>query len=319
MVTANVDQKLKPITERLAHLKLFQSLYLLALVLMLVFAIQGAFEKTKIVVVGLIALTALAIELWPKFVMIWETLLGRVIIILTYAVIGNFAVAFAARKLNEIVGIDPSPLFYSISFATLIMAPAWILTLTLFAMALYTIAIQIGVLLRVGLKYLRLIKNEQNGMRYPITTAFTRLILMPAMFTTLVSGIESYDGRSTINVVNKQGRQAEDSKELTEAVEPELLESTGEAKDAKSAEELPGALEQAAENDNEQEDENMNLDKLIAAFVHNVELFEYSQCIKAKNEHVIYIGESDILVSRPNPDSQFGYDFSVRSCTLKSY
>jgi len=339
MVSAIVNQRVKPIKERLSHLKLFQSLYLIALLLMLAFAMQDAFEEGNVIFVGMIALAALAIELWPKFVAIWETLLGRVVIILSYAIIGNFAVAFASQKLNEIVGIDPSPLFYSISFATLLMAPIWILTMTLLAMALYTIAIQIGVLLKVTLKKLRLIKNEDDGMRYPVTTAFTRLILMPAMFMTLVSAIDSYGGDATARVVDEQGQEIE-SKSLISAISEEFSKSQRQSAEPEVAEQKlpenessdssPSENNQAISDDteNDSEDKNadanedvnkVNLDRIIAAFVHHVELFKYSQCIKTKKEHVIYIGDSDILVSKYVPDSRYGYEFSVRPCTLKSY
>ena len=323
---------LQPVTSRLQQLRLFQALYLVALIMQFSFIFGGDLSYDQLLNVGLLALAAMAVELWPKVVATWETLLGRVIIILTYAIIGNFAVAFASLKLNEIVGIDPSPLFYSISFVTLLMAPMWILTITLLAMAFYMVFIQFAVLFRVIMRLLR-IAHDKDGkdIKYPITTAIVRLILAPSMFFVLVMALNSYSGDlSTISFSSGKGenKQSIPSQELLEELKQSFqtnaeiqvsdlntVANTESDDNAPQVEQLRDHLEQEEADSN-----NMKgLNKLIAAFVHHVELYPKIQCIKSNEEHALYVGENDILVSKPNPDSPTGYDFSVRTCTLKSY
>ena len=315
-------------SSRFNQLKLFQKFYLFALFLLLLLAINDDLTDSNLNSIGLIALLALAIELWPKVVATWETLLGRVLIILSYAIIGNFSFAFAGQELNKIVGIDPSPLYYSISFVTLVMAPLGILFMTLLVMIFYMIFIQVALLFKVLMRLLRIGHGKKNnGIKYPITTALSRLILAAPMFMTLEAAIGSYSG--DLSDVSFSARKSNSQQEpvklgtqdVLDEIKNELKKAAVEnkAKEVDSTEPKPAFTELAEALEMNEKEPITRLDQAIAAFVHNVELFKHSQCVKAENEHVMYIGENDILVSKPNPNSKTGYDFSVRPCTLKSY
>lgn len=323
-----------------------QKIYLFAFLLQLIFFItDGLLEFSTI---GFIAIIGMAMELWPKFVAAWNNLLGRFVIIISYAVVANFAVAFAAQKVNEVIGIDPTPLFYSIGFATLLMAPIWMLTLSAAVMVVYVIFLQSLILLRILLKLVRLDKFFQSASpKSSFSMALVKLILIPAMLTTLVAAIEFYSGefdasdmQNTVKSIgknspyNKGNKSDEDSenddltidlsvnKERENAVEIQeavLVDHSGgdnaKSPDKKTTGELV--------NENTAEDVELNIDftfnHLISIFVHNVELFKYSQCIKTDKERVLSIGEFDILVSEPDETAQYGHKFTVRNCQLKTF
>lgn len=58
------------------------------------------------------------------------------------------------------------------------------------------------------------------------------------------------------------------------------------------------------------------LDTLIASFVYNYEAFEYSHCLKAPDERVVYISDNDVLVVKEDKGTSTGYAFSTRTCIV---
>lgn len=338
-------QKVK---EHSRHLPVWQKFYFLALVIL---AFQAIFTEINYELVGAIALIAMAVEMWPKFVHIWETLLGRVIVVVSYAIIGNFVVAFAGHKLNEIVGIDPGSLFYATSFVSLLTAPIWIVTVTLIVMLLYVAIKQVWFFLTFIPWILGLYeKTSIQVKRFPKLTRVTRIAMMPFMFMFLVSVLELYgeegaddfkqgvmEGLVT-DVASPEAKQ-QISDELqnikgTENLTPEELKATQVIEDLLEPEENnPNTAQTDSEGVTKtaQEDSEIKvtangvtlgtgakMDKAIAAFVYYVEGFKYSQCKKTGKERIVPIGEYDILAIKPD-DSKLGYHFSVRACELKDY
>ncbi|MBU2883644.1 hypothetical protein KO525_10570 [Psychrosphaera sp. B3R10] len=319
-----------------------QKIYLFAFLLQLLFFATD--DLIAFSTIGFIAIIGIAMEVWPKFVAAWNNLLGRFIIIISYAIVANFAVAFAAQKVNEVIGIDPSPLFYSIGFATLLMAPIWMLTLSATVMVFYVIFLQSLILLRIFLKIIRLDKLFQSkAPKSSLSLALLKLFLIPAMLTTLTSAIEFYSGefksanmQQTVkdigksspynnrvddnNVAGDSSTEADLSKSKEQEIAEEILAAT------RVEDNITGITDGKATNETDKEvddDEELDYDftfnHLIAIFVHNVELFKFSQCIKTDKERVLSIGEFDILVSTPDKNAQYGHKFTVRNCQLKSF
>lgn len=276
--------------------------------------------------IGFVAIIAMAMELWPRFVASWNSLFGRFVIIVSYAIVANFAVAFAAQKLNEVIGVDPSPLFYSIGFASLMMAPIWMLALSAFVMVIYTLFLQAVILFKIILKVLRIeqfvpIKSQKNGLKF----ALVKLILIPAMFSTLIASIEYYGGEiSQPKFVDKQFNfnPLTDEKNAQQANVPAVQSLNEKVSAATTNNDVgfkvkqPQAVEAEVKTG---ENNSATFNQIIALFVHHVELFKFSQCIKTEQERVLFIGEFDILVSEPDPTHPNKFKFSVRNCQLKNY
>lgn len=286
-----------------SNLNRVQRLYYLSFVYLL-FSLAFLPSSWQFNVAGTIALCGLFIEMWPRFVGIWESLLGRVAIISTYIVVANLAVNVASQKLNEIVGIDPSPLFYSTGFVTLLMAPIWLLFVTLVVMLSYMLVVHSLLLLRLAARVTKLnVMASTSKQVYELRTALLKTIVIPVMFVPVVASIETYgyflvDGSIEITGVRVDEEFVRES---------EVKKGQGEL-EAESGGQLITA------------NSGMRLDinKTIASFIFNIDLYAFSQCEKSKEERAMFIGETDILVAKRNENSRSGYDFVVRQCQLNN-
>lgn len=329
-------------------LTLPQKIYTLAFVLLIIVIFTD--DVIALSTVGFVAIVGMAIEHWPKFVATWDNLLGRFLMIIFYAIVANFAVAFAAQKLNSIIGIDPSPLFYSIGFAALLMAPIWMLALSVLGMVIYTLFLQVVILIRLMSKLLRL---ERFTGKYTgnnrLSFVVLKLVLVIPMFYGLVSAMDVYSRNDSgtvagtrahngqINAVMTQnfatkfgeqvtqfnGKNTSNSDEETtnDIKTPELTSNEHNSQEVENASDNLTPSDVSADNKATIIDADLEITfgHLIAMFVHHVELFQYSQCIKSDRERVLFIGEFDILVSEPDAEQPYGYKFSVRNCELKAF
>ena len=309
-------------------LTLWQRLYFVAFFL-LIFEVIFSGESVDFTLPGIVALAALSIEVWPKFVTLWESIIGRVLIISTYIVVGNFAVAAASHQLNQIVGIDPSSLFYATGFVSVLMAPVWIITITLIGMLVYVIAKYMWFLITflpwiIGL-------YEKTGYRVdklPKTTRAVRIVMLPVMFMSLISVLELYneddDFVAGVQEGLQNGKQVGEQIATVDEAEPLEVSSNSSEQEVKDTESKQQEEQVSADKVEVNGVEvtgwvrGQKMNRLIATFVYYIEGFKYSQCEKTEQERVVSLGEYDILAIEPD-DSEFGYRFTVRACKLKSY
>ena len=272
--------------------------------------------------VGALALIGLAVEMWPKFVQVWETLLGRVIVVFSYAVVGNFVVAFARHELNEVVGVDPGSLFYATSFVSILFAPVWIITITLIAMLFYMLVKQAWFFITLIPWALGLYKKSNNQVAaHPKTTRVIRIVMLPFMVAFLISVLEMYSDSSSISTTSfVEGVKEGFNEAHEESVKEQAILNGGEIttpdKPKDDIEELEATIKLSAEKAKSLDE--ITIQNLIAEFVYYVEGFAHSQCVMAEKERVVLLGEYDILAINPD-DSPSGYSFTVRACKLKSY
>lgn len=343
------------VVEFIKPFTLWQKLYFSAFFLLL-FQLVFSSDAADLSFIGLLALIAMAIEVWPKFLVLWENIVGRVLIVTTYVVVVNFAVAFAGHQLNEVVGIEPSNLIYATGFVSVLMAPIWIISITLLGMLTYVVIKYLWFLFillpwLVGLYE----RPKPRAIKFAKTTRLVRMIMLPVMFMALISLLESYgnyqkDGFLGAMVESVHVGSATDKPDVAEALKEveteltkvyqqelsELSEQNGSVNVA-SLEQSPAEppTEPSSEPNAAQEvsvdapsitvnQQEFNISKVptmekaIAAFVYYVEAFAYSQCEMSDQERVLAIGEYDILAVKPD-DSELGYSFSVRPCKLKDY
>ncbi|NVK24232.1 MAG: hypothetical protein HWE10_04840 [Gammaproteobacteria bacterium] len=316
-----------------------QKFYFAALVTLLLSMQSESSVFDGFTLTGLLALAALFSEVWPRFVKVWETLLGRVFIVLFYAILANLAVAIAAQKVNEVVGIDPSPLFYTLGFTTVVLAPLWFLGLTAVSMVVYMIALQIWIIIVFLLKLIRVPIYRNTGktkVLYPILTNVLRVILIPIMLSSLAAVAEVYVGDIDYQLTDESKEKVTNvSNGLKDTIKNQAAKDAGRALNVEEQsaldevfssfeQELVGEKQPSSDSappiETEKGDgpDDKKILKLIASFVHNIETFEYSQCKKADNERAVFVGETDILISKENPEARLGYEFSVRVCELKT-
>lgn len=316
------------ILEHIEPLTTWQKWYFAA-ALFAIFDFLFGDESYSYEIVGALALAGLAVEMWPKFVQVWETLLGRVIVVFSYAIVGNFVVAFARHELNEVVGVDPGSLFYATSFASVLFAPVWIITITLIAMLLYMLVKQAWFIITFIPWLLGLYKKSNNHVAvHPKTTRVIRIVMLPFMIAFLISVLEVYSGESSGTFVDgvKEGfneghEQANTKTPQQGQIEPELSgnNKTADMPVDEVKEDIENITEMIQKSKQQASDiDEITIPNLLAEFVYYVEGFAYSQCEMEEKERVVSLGEYDILAIKPD-DSQNGYSFTVRSCKLKNY
>lgn len=312
-----------------------QKLYMTALLVFVFFLFSEEGDYFLFKLSGVIALFAMAVDIWPGFIRVWNTFLGRIIILVTYAVVANIAIAASYQKLNEVVGIDPSPLFYSIGFVTLLMAPIFILTITLLVMLGVWTWQQSVLLINLLLALFRLKSLKLNSkIKHPTRTALLKLFLIVPMFGAVISGYEIYGDNLHIAGVSvgvtctdSDGNKVdcpEDGpnsfSEVAEVVGKELKKGFNpeNPEDVVQLENNIKSLEQNKVN-KELPGDRFNMSTLVGGFVYEMELYSNIQCIMAPEEKAMFIGEYDIFVAKRNKHSPSGYDFYVRNCVAKQY
>lgn len=312
---------------------------MLALLVLVLIPFTDAESEAQLLLSGCIGLAALLTDFWPRFVSTWNTLLGRILILLLYAILANMAIAASAQTLNNIVGIEPWLLFYSLGFTALFLAPFWLLIVTMIAIFLFMTVQQFILMFNLLLKLIRLKRFKINsGQKHPTTTAVVKLIVMPGMFWAIVNAIGSYGEVINTDSSHQTGVNCAENKERPEC-QDNFSEKFSEAfgLSSKEKQEVAEALEAATAETKKSVDEQLetktseetkektkkkdqfSFPYVIASFVYNMELFSSTQCVQAPGEKALFIGENDIFIGKPNKTSPIGYDFYVRTCVLKSY
>lgn len=99
-----------------------------------------------IIVIGLV------IEFWPKFLHLWESLLGKTVVLIFYAIIANFALASSAGLVNEVAGVSADSLPYTHNWALILTAPTWFLVTNILALLFIQLLVPAYLVLLLVLK-----------------------------------------------------------------------------------------------------------------------------------------------------------------------
>lgn len=105
-----------------------QQLYFSSILLSIVALISKVLPYTLItnsivytsLAIGLAAIICDGVSIY-KF--IWNSTLGKAVILLLSVLIANYSFALSAQWINQLVGVDPSKLIYTITFTSILTAP----------------------------------------------------------------------------------------------------------------------------------------------------------------------------------------------------
>ncbi|SFC88676.1 hypothetical protein [Pseudoalteromonas denitrificans] len=314
-----------------------QKIYVLVLGLIFYFSEQVfSGSESHVAFIGCIALIAMARELWSLFTRIWDTMFGKSIILVLYAVVANFTLALAAQKINIIVGVAPSELVYTQGLTTLMMLPFWILLLSVFALTVVFVGAQLKSVFFGILRFLRLHHAKpENKEHFSGLFLVIRILILPLVVMTLAQGLTWYSQKIHIQSL---------SFDITDLLSKEqkitLKSGTDNVKKELKAE-MESDLNSPSANEGVPNDQSINkeavfrvglklpesepeskvsqltlFDRAIASFVYHFEAFEFSRCKTTNKERAVPINENDILVVEKD-DSDIGFKFSARLCELK--
>ena len=123
------------------------------------------------------ALVGIVSETWPKFMVLWNSLPGKAVILFVYAIIANFALASASGMVNSITGVSASALPYSHNFALILMVPSWFFVTTLMALVGGMLVIFVYLFFLLLLKPFGVQRLwHQPGYRFVLSTAVARFV-----------------------------------------------------------------------------------------------------------------------------------------------
>lgn len=344
--------------DRWSRLHTNQVIYVIALVLFITVDVDLDKPTGALWFIGFLAIFAMARELWAIFVKVWESTFGRLVLLVLYAAIANFALALASQKINTVIGADPTQLYHTQGVATLLMLPLWLMIMSVVAMVCIFGVLQFLRLFKGILVFLRIIGRKSVPTEaFPKTFVIVRLILLVPVIATMANSVAWYGQQlnlsqhSGFNFSGEFGDVAEDqvAQASLNAIETRLASETLSDKERDDLNEIRDRLlATIAQNNANHEDnsplveayvvpalDNENpetealseaetsppyffLDKLIASFVYHYEAFEYSHCQKTDDERVVYISENDILAVTKNAEAINGFVFTTRPCVVEN-
>ena len=287
----------------------------------------------------------LAIEFWPKFLKMWDSILGKTLVLVFYAILANFSLASAAGLVNEVSGVSAAQLSYTHNMALILHVPTWFLVTTTFSLVLIQLLVPFYLVLLLLLKPFGI-----HGLwhspeyKYIFSTALIRYVWIFFIATFIVvgganSGILNEETPVFGAVV--QGYVHADSNMLSDAVEdesaPTSTKPNGNEVDAtvndKNDVDESGDIEVAIseENDNritvsvqhthsainiKEKSAKMKLalHTLIAHFIYHYEADIYSRCEQPENTRIVELNDYEILVVSADENREIGFSFDVIAC-----
>ncbi|MFC0048026.1 hypothetical protein [Rheinheimera tilapiae] len=296
---------------RCAHiwqqLDLAQRCYLLSA--LLVVGWLGTFS-TQPLLLGLLGVTlfgAVISDIWQGFVRIWHSLPGKAFILVCYAVLANFCFALADSSVNNLIGVRPEVVPFSVNLTLMLLAPFWSFLLAFALLTLYLLLHTIKVMLLLMLRPLGVRSHHILNGSYPKLSLMARLCFLPVVFMYMAAAMTGY---LTGNTAALQMFQSEDA--------------------APSSVVMPGTTD--TPNLAEPEDLNINLfgpessgirgfnpevpwiNKTVAWFLYQVESLGKSQCLLQGDEHLVHLNDYEVLVITPDGKRPYGYRYQVRAC-----
>jgi len=279
--------------------------------------------------VAIIALIAMLLEFWPKFLVFWESLPGKAVILLFYAFIANYALVQASGMINDITGVSSDPLPYSHNLSVLLSLPTWFFITTIVLLVLLQLAQPLYLLVLVLLRPFGLHRMWQpTDYKYPVTTGILRLVfsmLILVQVATLIShtglsgGVNqflkgwfeiimppsSYEKLLSSEHINPDGTT------LTEAEQAKLQQALNERE--KDLQELTADISITSDNTVQYE---AQLQRILRHFIYEYEADSRSRCEHAPGTRIIELNDYEILqITKLNDDnSASSYLYEVIPC-----
>lgn len=312
----------------------------------LFFDIQGAFFN---IVIGVLVTIAILYEFWPRFMVVWNSLPGKALILFIYAVIANFALASASGLVNNVSGVSAASLPYSHNFAIILMLPSWFFITTLLALVLVQLVMPLYLIALLLLKPFGV-----HGLwhapdyRFVFTTALVRyvwtiLILVKVIEVSMESGVVSFFSDTPSEVVStssevadkgvndaqignakKTVRLADAANNLKGLIEAEF---EAERRSAAVLEADSKALPETTSPDSTEDEKVVSFDlaaqsakfrlmqmQLLAEFIFHYEADEFSRCANPEGTRVVELNDYEILTISPSENDDIGYTYTVIPC-----
>ena len=261
---------------------------------------------------ALSTLIGLTIEFWPRFARAWDSLAGKAFILLLYATITNFALAFSAAIVNEVTGVSATHFNYTHNFALLLILPILAVGISLAALLVFQLLMPFYLFLLLvlkpfGIKLIRLFSKSEHPL-------FTNTIRFVASFAILVQLIYLADDGAQIDKalasidIEQPAQISDDAKEST------IQQFTFGIQNESENNSNMGVVTVNTGTGN-----NSIIKGLIAAFAYQFEADIYSRCESPAGTRSIELNDYEVLHIQRKEDERFGYQFTVAKCVSPAF
>jgi hypothetical protein len=264
----------------------------------------------------LIALVGMLREFWPKFLVAWESLIGKTFILLFYAIMANFALAMAGGMVNDVAGVNSDLLPYAHNLALILSMPTWFVLSSTLALLVVQLLTPVYLVLLALIKILGHNYHwHPKEYRFAFTTAVFRLVwafalLFVLMYVAFMSGIVSPQTPllgKTYSVV-LQG--------FDDAHEQSVKQNPPQDAPIDNSESLSIEVTGTSKRDMVQRSQEVYQKQLIliADFIYHYEADSRSRCEMPADTKVVELNDYQLLTIKLSTTNSIGYEYNVIAC-----
>ncbi|GMM86181.1 hypothetical protein [Pseudoalteromonas sp. MTN2-4] len=292
---------------------------------------EDMFSPSSFLLVTII-ISALLNELWPKLMKFWDSLPGKAVILIFYAFIANYALAYAAGAINDITGVSADHFPYTHNLSLMLSLPSWFFISTLTILLLVPLLQPFYVLLLLFMRPFGLHTMwHPPEYRFPIITSFVRMTLCVMLFVfvlmfTFTSGM--FGGMSTMftNVIESFSNTTvstniteEVDKEPSEPAKPKEVDA--EQVDQAQQDQSPILSLNIGEGDpatislsERAEAYDNKIKTILAYFIYELEADSYSRCQVTVGSRMVELNDYEILEITQLSEQERTYKYEVKPC-----
>lgn len=306
----------KKFTALWLRLSAAQRSYLVATLFVLLWVVNFNSQIWPLYGMAIALLCAVSLDMWQGFLKIWNSLVGKAVVIVFYAVLGNFCFAMAESQVNHLIGVRPDIVPYTVNLTVLLLAPLWSFGLSLVILTIYTLLHSAKIFLLLFLRPLGVRSRHLLGDEaYPVWTLIARFIYLPVFMTCL----------SPLPGIYLDGDSSQLERLLSGKPSLIVLE-TEKAQKQTSGNTAVVNKDQTDENSNQLNiDVSQGLPRILwlnrtqASFLYHIESLSRSSCPLQGKEHLVHINDHEVLVITPDEKAETGYQYQVRLCGSVGY
>jgi hypothetical protein len=284
------------------QLDLAQRCYLVSTLLVLGWMLSLGTQPWLLGFLGVSLFGAVISDIWQGFVRIWHSLPGKAFILVCYAVLANFCFALADSSVNNLIGVRPDVVPFSVNLTLMLLAPFWSFILAFALLTVYLLLHTLKFCLLLLLRPLGVRSHHLQNGSYPKLSLAIRVAFLPVVFMYLTAAMTGYLTGDTAALDMFQAEdaavQAPSSVEhKTSDIDIDLFKTEPEPYD------LSGINPQVGW-----------INRSVARFLYSVESLSKSQCVMQGTEHLVHLNDFEVLVITPDPKQPYGYRYQVRAC-----
>jgi len=297
---------------------------------------------------ALMLLYAVTMDMWQGFLRIWNSLAGKAVIIVFYAILGNFCFAMAESQVNNLIGIRTDVVPYTVNLTVLLLAPIWSFVLSLVVLTLYTMLHTGKIMLLLLLRPLGVRSHHILGEEaYPVKTLLARVIYLPVFMSCLAVLPSAYlagdsnelsnlfsDEPTLINLTPNENTTDIPKDKVLDAAQQDATVAMAQSALQNGQANLPTVkadsqhpTAQVITHGSTSVTIDLSysmptipwLNRTLAGFLYQIESMGRSSCVMSGAEHLVHINDYEVLVITPDQKAESGYQYQVRLCGSVGY